>query len=235
MNNSFDIHRFGKLVWHDVRRCSPVLGTVGGTMLGLLAFTPLTTMLQGATGLEQDASYRLALMTTMTFFLASTVPTQLYANIGPKRKRGDVYFALLPASKLEKYLSIAVLSLVLVPVVLMVCNVAIDTLLTAVHAPFYSLYLWQSEVMEMLTLPMLCNGVLVFVGSTLGFIYVNCARTTKWRFVLSFVLWLWLMGGMILPIFIDSTAMQWALVGVQAVFAALAAIVSWNKMNKMGY
>ena len=204
-------------------------------MLGLLAFTPLTTMMQGATGLEQGASYRLALMTTMTLFLASTVPTQLYANIGPKRKRGDVYFAMLPASKQEKYLSIAVLSLVLVPVVLMVCNVTIDSLLTAVHAPFYSLYLWQSEVMEMLTLPVLCNDMLVFVGSTLGFIYVNCARTTKLRPVLSFVLWLWLMGGMILPIFIDSTATQWAIVGVQAVLAALAAIVSWNKMNKMGY
>ena len=235
MNNSFDIQRFGKLVWHDVRRCLPALGNVGATMLGLLAFTPLTTMMQGATGLEQGASYRLALMTTMTLFLASTVPTQLYANIGPKRKRGDVYFAMLPASKLEKYLSIAVLSLVLVPVVLMVCNVVIDSLLTAVHAPFYSLYLWQSEVMEMLTLPLLCNGVLVFVGSTLGFIYANCMWAAKLRPVLFFVLWLWLMGGMILPIFIDSTAMQWALVGVQAVFAALAAIVSWNKMNKMGY
>ena len=86
MNNSFDIQRFGKLVWHDVRRCLPALGNVGATMLGLLAFTPLTTMMQGATGLEQGASYRLALMTTMTLFLASTVPTQLYANIGPKRK-----------------------------------------------------------------------------------------------------------------------------------------------------
>ena len=237
MNNSFDIHRFGKLVWHDVRRCSPRYGTVGAVMISELTFTPLMVLSQNF--LTQDphgAGYRLALMVLMTALIASTIPTQLYSNAG--KKKTGIYFAMLPASKWEKYLSMALLSLVLVPLTLIVANVAIDSLLTAVHAPYYHKYLWQSEALQWIEPAMVCNSALAFIGPTLGFIYVNTIQNKTWRNTMSIVLWLWLMGGvfsmMILEI-TDLAGIGWYIVAAQALLAALMGWLGWHKMNKMGY
>ncbi|MBP5340798.1 MAG: hypothetical protein J6Y52_00315 [Bacteroidales bacterium] len=237
MNNSFDIHRFGKLVLHDVRRCSPRYGTVGAVMISELTFTPLMVLSQNF--LTQDphgAGYRLSLMVLMSALIASTIPTQLYFNAG--KKKTGIYFAMLPASKWEKYLSMALLSLVLVPLMLMVANVAIDSLLTAVHAPYYHKYLWQSEALQWIEPAMVCNCALAFIGPTLGFIYANTIQNKTCRNTMSIVLWLWLMGGvfsmMILEI-TDLAGIGWYIVAAQASLAALMGWLGWNKMNKMSY
>ena len=239
MNNSFDIKRFGKMLRHDVRRCSPAYGTVWAMMISLLFFTPLMTFIHNATDVFEggaDASYRLAMMSFVTIIFATSLPIQLYANLDKKKRNSGIYFAMLPASKLEKYLSIAILSLVVVPVALMTVNVGIDTLLVAVHAPYYSQYLWQSALVGRLTLPVMGNGLLVFVGATLGFIFANGIKSKGWRNMTSFVLILWLMAGTTLSVFIDSMAnAMWVVVGINALLTVFTAILSWNKMNKMAY
>ena len=239
MSQSFDIKRFGKLVWHDVRRLSPRNSALGNMLISMLAFVPLMTLFQGMTGTgTYGAGYRLTLMVIMAAFEASQVPMQLYTNIGRKQKRGDVYFAMLPASKLEKYLSIATLSLVLVPLALAVGNVLIDTLMNAIHMPHYHKYLWQIDYASFLSLPVLCCCALGFIGPTLGFIYANVVRHKGLRAALCFVLWLWMMGGLMLPLFlvaIESNLPLWTIVGVQVPLVALMIWLGWNKMNKIGY
>lgn len=237
MNNSFDIQRFGRLVLHDVKRCSPRFGTVGAMMISELTFTPLMVLSQGF--LTQDphgAGYRLSLMVLMSAFISSMIPTQLYSNVG--KKKTGVYFAMLPASKWEKYLSMVLLSLVIVPLTLLVANVAIDTLLTAVHAPYYHKYLWQSEALQWIEPAMVCNCALAFIGSTLGFIYANAVQNKAWRNTMCIVLWLWLMAGLFAMIIFEIaglTGYGWYLVAAQALLAALMGWLGWNKMNKMSY
>lgn len=237
MSQTFDIKRFGKMLRHDVRRCSPSYGVVGPMIISLVLFVPLMTFIDGVTGMmDLDASYRLAMMTLTTIFDAASLPIQLYANTDRKKRNSGIYYAMLPASKLEKYLSIAVLSLVLVPVAVMTVNVAIDTILVAVHAPYYSQYLWQSGLVGWLTLPVLGNCLLVFIGATLGFIFANGIKSSGWRNIVSFLLWVWLIGGMIPPVFLDDIPYAvWIVVAVNALITVLMATISWNKMNKMAY
>ncbi len=237
MNSTFDIQRFGKMLRHDVRRFSPSYGVVGPMMISLVLFVPLMTLIDGVTGMmDVDVSYRLAMMTLITLFDAASLPIQLYANIDRKKRNSGIYYAMLPASKLEKYLSITILSLVLVPVAVMAVNVALDTILVTVHAPYYSQYLWQSGLMGWLTLPVLGNCLLVFIGATLGFIFANGIKSSGWRNIVSFLLWVWLIGGMIPPVFLDGIPYAvWIVIAVNALLTALMAIISWNKMKKMAY
>lgn len=237
MSQTFDIKRFGKMLRHDVRRCSPTYGTVGPMMISLVLFVPLMTLVNSVTEtMDVDASYRLSMMTMITLFDAASLPLQLYANIDKKKRNSGIYYAMLPASKLEKYLSIAILSLVVVPVAVMAVNVALDTLLVAVHAPYYSQYLWQSGLVSWLTLPVLVNCLLVFVGATLGFIFANGIKSSGWRNVVSFLLWMWLVGGMIPPVFLDDIPYAvWVVMAVNALIAAVMATISWNKTSRMGY
>lgn len=237
MNNSFGIHRFGQLVLHDVRRCSPKYGTVGPLMISAVTFTPFMTLFQNmATQEMHGAGYRLLLMLTMSAFMASTIPMQLYPNVG--KKKFGIYFAMLPASKWEKYLSIVLLSLVLVPLTLLVGNVAIDTLLTAVHAPFYNRYLWQADALQLVTPALVCNCVMAFIGSTLGMVYVNAVQNKAWRNIMCTVLWIWLIGGMFSMLILelaDVAQLGWYLFAVQALLAIVMGFLGWNKMNKMRY
>ena len=239
MNNSFDIHRFGKLVWHDVRRCSPRFSTFGASLIFMLWFVPVMVLFSGVTGQDCGAGYRLVMAGGMSLSMSSLIPMQLYANVGRKHKRGDVYFAMLPASKWEKYLSIALLSLVIAPLAMITYNVAIDTLLTAVHVPFYHKYMWQSGACQYFNLPMTVNCVVAFSGPTLGFIYANAIRSKGWRAALCFLLWIWmfasLYGGVIIFHELENTLSMWVIIAAQVLLAVLMGFLGWNKMKKIGY
>ena len=53
---------------------------------------------------------------------------------------------------------------------------------------------------------------------------------------MSFLLWVWLIGGMIPPVFLDGIPYAvWIVVAVNALITVLMATISWNKMNKMAY
>ena len=239
MNNSFDIHRFVKLVRHDVRRCSPRSSTLGASLIGMLWFVPMMVLTGGLIGQAYGAGYRVMMAGSISLLLSAMIPIQLYANVGRKHKRGDIYFAMLPASKLEKYLSIALLSMVLVPLAMLTVNVVIDTLLTAVHMPFYHKYMWQASIGQWVCSPMLCSSVVAFVGSTLGFIYANAVQNKAWRYMLCFLLCIWIMagfyGGILVFIEVENRAILWGIVIAQVLLAILMGFLGWNKMNKISY
>lgn len=239
MNNSFDIHRFGKLLRHDVKRFSLSYSGVGAEMAGMLLFVPFMMLSQFFTGENEGPGYRIIMAVSMSLFVASQIPLQLYAGVARKQKRGDIYFAMLPASKCEKYLSIALLSLVLAPLAMIVGNVAFDSLLTAVHMPFYHRYMWQSGIWQELNLPLLCNYVAAFVGPTLGIIYANAIREQNCRRLMCLLAWGWMavgeFFGTILYIRYENEAMIWAMFAAQALMAVLMGFLGWNKMKKMSY
>ena len=136
MSLSFDIRRFGKLVRHDVCRCSPRFSAVGSMLISSLFFVPVMVLSQIVTGTAYGAGYRLVLIVAESVAMASQIPMLLYTYVTQKKKRGDLYFAMLPASKLEKYLSIVLLSMVIVPLALVGASIVIDSLLTTCTSPY---------------------------------------------------------------------------------------------------
>lgn len=231
--NTFDITRFVKLVRHDVRSC-PMETLYSGLSLAL-TFAPLMMLSQQLLGQEQYGTfYRLALMVSMVTGWALMIPTQVYPNVG-KKKRG-IYFAMLPATKAEKHASIATL-MVLTVVVLMAIGLTEDVLLTAVHLPGYTKYFWQSETLRFLDLPMVLGTLFTFLVALFGMIGANTVANNTLRGFLQVLLFLLMIGGLVvLPIALDNRPQAyWVVIAVEAAATLFLAWLSRHQMDRMTY
>ncbi len=233
MNNSFDIKRYGRLVRHDVRSC-PRETLYSGLWMAL-AFAPLMVLSRQWLGQEQYGTfYRLALMVGMVAWWALMIPTQVYPNVG-KKKRG-IYFAMLPATKAEKHASIATL-MVLTVVGLMAIGLVEDVLLTAVHLPGYTKYFWQSETVRSLDLPMVLGTLFTFLTAMFGMIWVNTVANNTLRGILQVLLFLLMIGGLVFfPLYFDNRPQgYWVVIAVEAAATLFLAWLSRRRMDRMSY
>ena len=233
MSQTFDIKRFSQLVRHDVRSC-PMETLYSGLSMAL-AFAPLMMLSQQLLGQEQYGTlYRLALMVSMVTWWALMIPTQVYPNVG-KKKRG-IYFAMLPATKAEKHASIATL-MVLTVVGLMAIGLVEDVLLTAVHLPGYTKYFWQSETLCFLNLPMVLGAMFAFLTAMFGMIWANTVANNTLRGMLQVLFFLLLIGGLVvLPIAFDNrTQAYWVVIAVEAAATLFLAWLSRRRMDRMTY
>ena len=236
MRNTFDINRFGKLVRHDLRSC-PKEYVYGGLWLAV-GFAPIMVLSQQYV-IHDIAStiYRISMMVSMIAFYGVMVPQSVYPNVG-KKKRG-IYFAMLPATKAEKHLSMATVSMVVTPVVLLAIGIVFDMLLTAVHLPGYDKYFWQAEACHSISLQMIIGIVVTFIGAVFASMYANAILRKGLRYLVYMMAWIWLVGGMIAaPAIFDIESAQgvyWVVIAVEAAMALLFAWLSRRKMDKMEY
>ena len=234
MSQTFDIKRFGQLVRHDVRSCPRETLYTGLWMA--LAFAPLMVLSQQLLGNEytHGTLYRLALMVDMVAWWALMIPTQVYPNVG-KKKRG-IYFAMLPATKAEKHASIATL-MVLTVVVLMAIGLAEDVLLTAVHLPGYTKYFWQSETLRFIDLTVVMGTLFTFLVALFGMIWANTVANNTLRGILQVLLFLLMIGGLVvLPIALDNRPQAyWVVIAVEAAATLFLAWLSRCRMDRMTY
>ena len=234
MSQTFDIKRFGQLVRHDVRSCPRETLYSGLSMA--LAFAPLMVLSQQLLGNEytHGTLYRLALMMDMVAWWALMMPSQVYPNVG-KKKRG-IYFAMLPATKAEKHASIATV-MVLTVVGLMAIGLAEDVLLTAVHLPGYTKYFWQSETLRFLDLPMVLGAMFAFLTAMFGMIWVNTVANNTLRGILQVLLFLLLIGGLVVfPIYFDNRPQgYWVVIAVEVAATLFLAWLSRRRMDRMTY
>ena len=234
MSQTFDIKRFGQLVRHDVHSCPRETLYTGLWMA--LAFTPLMVLSQQLLGNEytHGTLYRLALMVGMVTWWALMIPTQVYPNVG-KKKRG-IYFAMLPATKAEKHASIATL-MVLTVVGLMAIGLAEDVLLTAVHLPGYTKYFWQSETLRFLDLTVVMGTLFTFLVALFGMIWANTVANNTLRGILQVLLFLLMIGGLVvLPIALDNRPQAyWVVIAVEAAATLFLAWLSRRRMDRMTY
>ena len=236
MSQTFDLKRFGKVVRHDVRSCPREWLFTG--LWFAVAFPPLMVLTQPlSSGGPVGTFYRIALMVGMIAFYGIMVPMYVYPNVG-KKKRG-IYFAMLPATKAEKHLSMATVSMVVAPVVLLDIGLVLDVLFTAVHLPGYNKYFWQAESWHAVTLPMVVGAAVAFVGSVFGSMYANTFQSKGLRFFLYALMWVWLIVGLVaIPVVFDIEEIggaYWLAIAVEALFALLFAWRSRRRMDRMGY
>ena len=123
MNNTFNFNRFCKVVSLDVKR---YVDQFGLTFLILCAMPIVLWLLTLVFGFTMPRIARFGVAYIAVFLSAILVPTKAFGHINLQRE--GVSFAMLPASSLEKFLSIAILC-ILTPVLVMACSYVVDSLL----------------------------------------------------------------------------------------------------------
>lgn len=131
MNNIFSFDRFLKVLKFDLKMRVPAIGT----MFLVLLFLPHVLHLVMTSDFIFPVASRVDLYRTMTACLIFFAPFTIYSAF--KEKQGKCGFLMLPASALEKFISMVAVSLLLVPVSFILCNYLLDSVLVLLMREYY--------------------------------------------------------------------------------------------------
>lgn len=127
MNNTFSWHRFGQVLWHDMKNIWPRMGIL---MLCLIIPAMLVYLFYWVSKgeiLSIEVYNRLGVILIMIMIVVVVAPSMLYKECN--NSKNGIYFAMLPASKLEKYLSMLLMTIVIVPLLFTVSICMVDTIM----------------------------------------------------------------------------------------------------------
>ena len=130
MNKTFDIKRFGNVLRHDAMS---YLQNFGWTLVVLFSIPILIWFILYVSMDDPDAliNYeRYGFLLCLAIIAMILAPSRLYKNANDSRK--GIQFAMLPASNMEKFLSMSIYCLVVTPILYLVGAVAIDCILTLI-------------------------------------------------------------------------------------------------------
>ena len=130
MNKTFDIKRFGNVLRHDALS---YLQNFGWTLVVLLAIPILiwSILYINMDDTEAVVNYeRYGFLLVLAIIAMILAPSRLYKNANDSRK--GIQFAMLPASNMEKFLSMSIYCLVVTPLLYLVGAVVIDCILTLI-------------------------------------------------------------------------------------------------------
>ena len=136
MNNTLNINRFGKVIKHDGLNFFPNLILT----LAIIWAIPVIIYLFSAfmptdeTSKVFDAMSRIDLISTLTSIALIIAPARLYRYCNDSRK--GIGYAMLPASTLEKFLSMVFYCVVVTPIIYVAGALAIDSILALFQGPY---------------------------------------------------------------------------------------------------
>ena len=225
MNNKFDWNRFCKVVNKDFRNIWHSFGT---TML-ILAVLPFAVWLFMAvvagSSVSMPPDIRLMMIEGVAYLAALMAPSRMYRTWNVRNE--CIYYAMLPASKAEKYVSALLFSLVICPLMVFLGSMTLDVFLTALPFGHWKEWIWQGEAGFPFTFNMrffehlaasevgsemfMYYGSLWAVGCWVGYIstvllFVFTSTLFKRHKVLQTILWLYViefvLSIILIPIFI---------------------------------
>lgn len=235
MNNKFDWNRFCKVVNKDFRNMWPMFGT---TML-ILAALPFAVWLFMVV-VDRDSALapdiRLMMIEGVAYIAALMAPSRMYRTWNLRNE--GIYYAMLPASKLEKFCSALLYSLIICPLAVYLGGMVLDVFLTALPFGPWRDWLWQGEMGFPFTFDIstlgerfvneegaemyMYFGILWIVSCWIGYIctvlmFVFTSTLFKKHKVLQTILWLYLIEFVIsivlIPVFIavftNTDLMEW--------------------------
>ena len=136
MNNTFNINRFGKILKHDGLNFFPNLILALAILWAIPVIVYLFTALMP--GDEEkgliDAFSRIDTISVLSTIALIIAPARLYKYCNDSRK-GMVY-AMLPASTLEKFLSMVIYCVIVTPIIYIAGALAIDSILAIFNGPY---------------------------------------------------------------------------------------------------
>ena len=136
MNNTLNINRFGKILKHDGLNFFPNLILT----LAILWAIPVIIYLFSAlmptkdTNDAFDALSRIDLISMLENIAIIIAPARLYRYCNDSRK--GIGYAMLPASTLEKFLSMIIYCVIVTPIIYVAGALAIDSILALFHGPY---------------------------------------------------------------------------------------------------
>ena len=131
MNNIFDINRFGRYLSSDLKRCFANFG-ISFLLLTFMeviiyAGTTITGLLFDGTWSGPEMGFRAFTFGICMTILCITMPGKCYGEI--TEKRYGSFHLMVPASTLEKFLSMTVMTFVVIPATFVAGYLGIDFLL----------------------------------------------------------------------------------------------------------
>ena len=246
MSPTFDPRRFLRLVRHDLQLLHPRYSTQGASMLSAVLFPVMMVIVMTLFGddpeLHSSPLYRLLLCLGFPLFHSVTIP---YSTISLQQEKGKknrgIYFALLPASKCEKYWSMFIVSLVVVPTVLVLGTLLLDTLLALFRIGPWQQFAWQvgpliHPVPYWLPLLVLMLPPLAVASA----IWTATFRSKALVFLawMALLLWLGASVGTTLALWGKPTVPQWILPAYFALQLALFALMVFlgrRRLDRMTY
>lgn len=200
MNNVFSFKRFGNYFLFDLRRAF----TTYGTNLLVMSLSPailfvihlLLGLLKNGTASELPIESKFVCLSIVIFVVSVSAGIKIYGSITEKRFGSD--FLMLPASSFEKWLSMAAVVCVVVPVTLSVVSIASDVLLSLIapsaYGPSMTSHLLDADILGdkeiYINAPALlylswCGCALTFTLGGICFKKAKAAKTFLCLFVLT--------------------------------------------------
>lgn len=126
MNKTFNINRFGNVVRYDGMN---YFKNFGWTLIVLWALPVVHWVMTYISMEALDAgtiNNRLGLISTLMWLSLMIVPSRLYKNINDSKK--GIQYAMLPASTLEKFLSMVLYCAIVTPIIYFAGAIVVDTI-----------------------------------------------------------------------------------------------------------
>ena len=136
MNNTLNINRFGKILKHDGLNFFPNLILTLAIFWAIPVIIYLFSALMPTNDTKDafDAFSRVDLISTLANIVIIIAPARLYRYCNDSRK--GIGYAMLPASTLEKFLSMIFYCVIVTPIIYVAGALAIDSILALFHGPY---------------------------------------------------------------------------------------------------
>ncbi|MBR2959148.1 MAG: hypothetical protein IKC19_05930 [Bacteroidales bacterium] len=211
-----------------------------GTTMIILAALPFAVWLMmyvfGGSDAHMPADLRLIMIEAVAYIAAIMAPSRMYRTWNLRNE--GIYYAMLPASKAEKFCSALLFSLIVCPLAVYLGSLVLDVFLTVVSFGPWQEWIWQGEMGFPFTFDMsrlsdyaaaeegaeaflhfgwmyqLCcwvgyiSTVLMFLFTSTIFKKHKVLQTILWLYVINFAISIILMPVMV-AVFSDSSFMDW--------------------------
>ena len=136
MNNTLDIKRFGKVLRRDGLNFFPNLILTLAILWAIPVVIYLSTCLMPTFGTYHvyDAMSRISVIEALTNIALIIAPARLYRYCNDSRK--GIGYAMMPASTLEKFLSMVIYCVIVTPIIYIAGALAIDSILALFNGPY---------------------------------------------------------------------------------------------------
>ena len=164
MNNIFSFDRFVKVLKYDLKMRVPAIATM---FLGFMLLPHvLHLFLNFGSGFREIL--RMELIGTMMFCISFFAPFSIYSAF--REKHGVSSYLMIPASGLEKFASMMLVCIIIVPVVFFAGSLVVDSLFTLIFKDVYGGFIsWQQFEAEF----DLCNAIITLFSIVGAAIFGN--------------------------------------------------------------
>ncbi|MDD3272771.1 MAG: hypothetical protein PHV46_01805 [Bacteroidales bacterium] len=167
MNEFFDINRFFQLVRKETSERLHMMLKIAAIFSALLAGYWLSIIIFSSGDPGSVASSRASFIFFAAIFSMLIAPFNLYKSYN--HRKGGIDYVLLPASVSEKYLSMLINCVILLPIITFVSVLAVDTIITTITPNIFNGYALSSLNLG----DKFAKGYAEAIIMQLGFIYCN--------------------------------------------------------------